>query len=295
VSAEAALRRRRGNTHHPVRSRGGPPLRPKAAAIAALRKLAELSQGTLELVLPPSCAGCSARIDPAAALCPACDRQLARIAPGACQLCQENPARTDSDLCASCAVSGSALTACLAAFRFEAGAADWIHRFKYPKRGLRGLDPAPAAVVKAMLREAGLRASGPRPNLVVPIPLHPRRLRRRGFNPAAVLARSLAREFGIPFDPVALCRTRDTPSQTGLDRRERRRNVRAAFRAGWGRHIPAQIWLVDDVVTTASTLTEAAIALRAAGARAVIGLCAARALSHVHSAGRAIPPERGEP
>lgn len=269
-------------------------MQPKAAAIAALRKLAELSQGALELVLPPSCGNCDARIGPAAALCPDCDSRLARIALGGCQLCQENPPRIDSHLCVSCEVSDSALTACLAAFRFEAGAADWIHRFKYPMRGLRGLDPAPAAVVTAMLLEAGYRVSGPRPKLVVPVPLHPRRLRQRGFNPAAVLARSLAREFGIPCDPVALCRTRDTPSQTGLDRRERRRNVCGAFRADWGRHIPAQVWLVDDVVTTASTLTEAAIALRAAGARSVIGLCAARALSHVHSAGRENSLQRGD-
>jgi ComF family protein len=255
-------------------------------AAEALRKLAELSRGALELVLPPTCAGCGSRIDPAAVLCARCDDRLARIAPGMCQLCQQTPPRPGANLCASCAPSDSALAACLAAFRFEGEAADWIHRFKYPKRGLRGLEPAPAAVVAAMLREAGRRAVEPRPQLIVPIPLHPRRLRSRGFNPAAVLARSLAREFEVPLDPVALCRTRDTPSQTGLDRRERRRNVRGAFRARAGRQIPERIWLIDDVVTTGSTLTEAAIALRAAGARAVIGLCAARALSSVPSESR---------
>jgi ComF family protein len=178
------------------------------------------------------------------------------------------------------------LKACLAAFRFDGDAAEWIHRFKYPQRGLRGLDPAPASVVGAMLREAATRAPGPRPDLVVPIPLHPRRLRLRGFNPAAELARSLARECEIPFDAVALCRTRDTPSQTGLNRHERRRNVRGAFRSRRRRRIPERVWLVDDVVTTTSTLTEAALALRAAGARAVVGLCAARALSNVPSLDR---------
>jgi len=261
-------------------------LRPKATAVEAFRKLAELSRGALELVLPSTCGGCGTQIDPTAVLCAACDSQLERIAPGACQLCQEIPPRPGSSLCATCELSNSALTACFAAFRFEGGAADWIHRFKYPKQGLRGLDPAPASVVEAMLHEAGYRASEPQPGLVVPVPLHPRRLRLRGFNPAAELARSLAREFGIRFDPVALCRTRDTPSQTGLDRYERRRNVRGAFCSRRGRHVPEQIWLVDDVVTTASTLTEAAIALRAAGARTVIGLCAARALSKVPSMDR---------
>jgi predicted amidophosphoribosyltransferase len=108
----------------------------------------------------------------------------------------------------------------------------------------------------------------------------------RGFNPAAQIARSLARKFEIPFDAVALRRTRDTPSQTGFDRRERRSNVRGAFRSRRGRRVPERIWLVDDVVTTTSTLAEAAIALRAAGASTVIGLCAARAFLDVSSANR---------
>jgi ComF family protein len=252
----------------------------------AFSKLAEFSRGALELVLPPTCGGCGARIDSAAVLCRACDSRLERIPLRACRLCQEIPPRPDGDFCADCGVADSPLRACLAAFQFEGEAAEWIHRFKYPKKGLRGLDPAPASIVAAMLREAASRTPGLRPGLVVPVPLHPHRLRLRGFNPAAELGRSLARECDIPFDAVALCRTRDTPSQTGLDRHARRRNVRGAFRSRPGRHIPEWIWLVDDVVTTTSTLTEAALALRAAGARVVIGLCAARALSNVPSTSR---------
>lgn len=259
-------------------------MRPKRNGAEALRKLAEFSRGVLELVLPPTCGACGARTDPTAVLCPACDRQLERIALSACQLCQEMAPQIGSRLCAGCGMSDSPLTACVAAVRFDGAGADWIHRFKYPKKGLRGLDPAPTSVVGAMLREAAARAPGPRPDLVVPVPLHPRRLRLRGFNPAAQIARSLAREFEIPFDAVALRRTRDTPSQTGLDRRERRSNVGGAFQSRRGRHVPERIWLVDDVVTTTSTLAEAAIALRKAGAREVIGLCAARALSILPSA-----------
>jgi ComF family protein len=194
--------------------------------------------------------------------------------------------QSGSLLCAGCEISDSPLAACVAAVRFEGAGAEWIHRFKYPKKGLRGLDPAPASVVGAMLREAAARAPGSRPDLIVPVPLHPRRLRLRGFNPAAQIARSLAREFETPFDAVALRRTRDTLSQTGLNRRERRRNVHGAFQSRRGLHIPEQIWLIDDVVTTTSTLSEAAIALRADGASTVIGLCATRALLDVSSVSR---------
>ncbi|MEE9608613.1 MAG: phosphoribosyltransferase family protein [Myxococcota bacterium] len=155
----------------------------------------------------------------------------------------------------------------------------WMHRFKYPSPGLAGLDPAPLAVVRACIREAGARAPGPRPQLVVPVPLHPRRLRTRGFNPAGLLARELSRRLAVPWDAVALRRMRDTPSQTGLERSARRRNGRGAFRAQPGLRAPARVWLVDDVVTTGSTLSEAARALRRAGARQVIAVCAARTLS----------------
>ena len=258
----------------------------KGTAAEAFRKLAELSRGALELVLPPTCGACCTRTDPTAVLCTTCDSRLERIAPRACQLCQETPPLAGSHLCAGCGMSDSPLTACVAAVRFDGAGAEWIHRFKYPKKGLRGLDHAPASVVGAMLREAAAWAPGPQPDLIVPVPLHPRRLRLRGFNPAAQIARSLAREFGIPFDAVALRRTRDTPSQTGLDRHERRNNVRGAFRPRRGRHFPERIWLVDDVATTTSTLAEAAIALRTAGASTVIGICAARAFLDVSSVSR---------
>jgi predicted amidophosphoribosyltransferase len=110
---------------------------------------------------------------------------------------------------------------------------------------------------------------------VVPVPQHPRRLRGRGFSPANELARDVARQVGAPLGATALLRLRDTRSQTGLGRSERARNVRGAFASR--EPAPACVWLVDDVVTTGATLTEAARALRAAGAREIVGVCAARA------------------
>lgn len=149
----------------------------------------------------------------------------------------------------------------------------WIRRFKYPRPGLAGLDPEAGAIVRALVREAGARAPGPTPDLVVPIPLHARRLRERGFNPACELGRALANAAGLRLAPRALVRLRDTASQTGLARSARRRNVRGAFRARGP--VPPRIWLVDDVVTTGSTLGEAARALRRAGARRIVGVCVA--------------------
>ena len=204
--------------------------------------------------------------------CPGCDRKIRRIPPGRCVRCQQLP----GPVCAACAATRSALEACVAEVLFEGEVEDWIHRFKYPQRGLAGLDAAPGAVARRLAVEASSRTPGPLPDLVVPVPLHPSRLRSRGFNPAGLLARAVARERRLPFDPVALRRIRDTPSQTGLGRPARRRNVRGAFEVRDGLRVPERIWLVDDVVTTGSTLGEVARVLRGAGAKSVVGVCAAR-------------------
>jgi ComF family protein len=206
----------------------------------------------LELALPPACAACEAPVSGRAALCPACDAALPRLR---AELAPASP-----------------LSACVAAVEFCGAAEAWIHRFKYPAPGLAGLDPGALAVASAWIAEAAARAPDP-PDLVVPVPLHPRRLRQRGFNPAGLLARAAARAGGARLDATALYRLRDTPSQTSLDRRQRRANVRGAFAAR--RPVPARVWLVDDVVTTGATLAEAARALRRAGARRVIAVCAA--------------------
>jgi len=131
-------------------------------------------------------------------------------------------------------------------------------------------------VARQLVIEAARAAPGPPPASIVPVPLHPRRLRERGFNPAALLARSIAREWRLRFDATLLLRVRDTPSQTGLDRRARRANVRGAFQVRPAAGAPRVIWLVDDVVTTGSTLVECARALRRVGAREVVAICIAR-------------------
>lgn len=130
--------------------------------------------------------------------------------------------------------------------------------------------------MRGLALEAARRAPGAPPGLVVPVPLHPRRLRERGFNPAALLARWIAREHGLRFDAALLERVRATPSQTGLGRRARRVNVRGAFAVPRDAHAPRAIWLVDDVVTTGSTLAECARTLRRAGAKQIVAICVAR-------------------
>lgn len=222
----------------------------------------------MDLLLPACCAGCGRPADDP--LCPRCRAGLARTPTDACRGCQARPSVSGASRCAACLATTSALDACLAACWFEGVAADWIRDYKYA-RGAVGLGRARMA---ALAWELARRAPGQRPDRVIPVPLHASRLRSRGFNPAGGLARSLARECGLPCSPAALRRLHATSSQTRLGRRERARNLRGAFRAR--APVPPRVWLIDDVVTTGATLEAAAQALRRAGARSVLALCAAR-------------------
>lgn len=227
--------------------------------------------GLLDLLLPPACAGCGAACEDT--LCPPCQRALPWIRAEVCAGCQERMPRAGDSHCTPCRIRASPLDACLAACWFEASAAEWIRDYKYAAAGgaFSGTD---RARVRALVLGLTGRMPGPGPDRVIPVPLHPQRLRARGFNPAGGIARILARERKARCAPAALRRVRATRSQTGLGRGERARNLRNAFRAL--APVPARIWLVDDVVTTGATLEAAARALRQAGARSVVGLCAAR-------------------
>lgn len=112
---------------------------------------------------------------------------------------------------------------------------------------------------------------------IVPMPLHRSRLQERGFNQSHEIARFVARILGRPVAADALRRTRATAPQVGLAREARRDNVRDAFAAEAGALRGGRIALLDDVVTTGSTVTAAAQALVGAGACRVDVWCVARA------------------
>ncbi len=116
-------------------------------------------------------------------------------------------------------------------------------------------------------------------DIITPVPLHAKRKRERGFNQSALLGRALARLVALPIREHALVRARATLPQVGLSDTQRAHNVRHAFRCDKPHIVKGmRILLVDDVMTTGSTVASAAEALLDAGAIRVSVLAVARAV-----------------
>lgn len=117
-------------------------------------------------------------------------------------------------------------------------------------------------------------------DFIVPVPLHPKRKRARGYNQAALLGKALGNLLGLPCYDRTLARTRATLPQVGLSDTERSHNVRHAFRCARPTAVQGRrILLVDDVMTTGSTVASASEALLEAGAMRVCVLTVARAVA----------------
>ncbi|HYP91258.1 MAG TPA: phosphoribosyltransferase family protein [Polyangiaceae bacterium] len=190
---------------------------------------------------------------------------LDALAPPCCAACDEPSA---SAFCATCGplsaapeprlLDGAPL---IVLGRYEPPLSDAIVRFKY------GGHPELARGLGQLLARALELLDAPAGTTLVPVPLHPRRLATRGYNQAALLAQELGHSRGLPCEPRLLLRTRDTEHQVGKARAARLGNATDAFalrKAG-----PRRVVLVDDVVTTGSTIRACAQTLALGGIEVV--------------------------
>ncbi len=221
------------------------------------------------LLLPPRCLLCGAAGADGRDLCAACAADLSGNTP-CCPRCAL-PLAAAAPACGECLRREPPFAAAWVPFRYGHPLDLLERRFKF------GRDLAAGRVLGQLLVTAAGSAPPPRPAAVLVVPLHRARLRERGYNQALELLRPLARALDLPLLRDGLVRTRGTAAQTGLDAAARRRNLRGAFAVPAGTRLPAHVALVDDVMTTGSTLREAARGLRRAGVARVDAWALARA------------------
>lgn len=218
--------------------------------------------GLLDVLLPPSCAGCGRYGEP---ICAVCRSRLRPLSNGSDLFLAADPG----------VVVGEALVLAAAAFAHRDEAQRILRRLKYGG-GRRLAAPLAREAMPAFRRL--LAITGPVP--LVPVPLHRTRQRDRGYNQAELIARELGRQARLPVWP-AIRRRRRTTRQHGLDRATRLRNLRDAMTfepppPSVGAAYPATVIVVDDILTTGATFEASAVVLQIAGVCEVYGFAIAR-------------------
>jgi ComF family protein len=226
--------------------------------------------GLLAALMPPRCLLCKGAGMPGRDLCAGCLADLPRNTSccARCALPLPNPA----ERCGLCIKREPPFAAAWAPFRY-AHPLDLLEaRFKFHR------DLAAGRLLAGLMAEAAQQQlAGRLPDCLLCVPLHRDRLRQRGYNQALELAKPLARALGMPLDADALIRTRSTSAQTGLDAKARRRNLHDAFAVETGADLPAHVAILDDVMTTGTTLRECARVLLRSGVERVEVWALARA------------------
>jgi ComF family protein len=244
--------------------------------------LGRLHRFLLDLVLPPRCLRCLARVESSGTLCAVCWRSIAFLGDPACSCCglpfpfAVEPAGADDEiLCAGCIARRPRFDRARSVFAYDDHSRDLVLALKHGDR----LQSVPAFGQWLARAGATLIADA---DLIVPVPLHWTRLWQRRYNQSALLAqavRAASTRPGPIVVPDLLVRRRRTPPQGRRTRSQRAENVRSAFRLKRGADVAGKrVLLIDDVLTSGATVEECARILRRAGAAGIDVLTLARAV-----------------
>lgn len=223
------------------------------------RILARLQQLSADLLDPALCLGCTHELVAGQFFCSACLAEL-KLFDNPCTLCGLE-IQTSGIHCAACLHHPPAWQKLVAPLQYQGLARDLLIQLKFGE-SLYLADSLVSSVIHHF------EASKPAPEVLLPVPLHRNRLFNRGYNQAFEIARSLSHLRDLPVDTRALCRTRDTDSQSGLSASQRQKNIRNAFI-----YRPTRSWshvaVVDDIITTGSTAAEITRTLHRGGVERV--------------------------
>lgn len=216
--------------------------------------------------LPSVCTLCHQRHRGPHAVCFECQQHFTLIGP-ACYHCALPLPNQSFLVCGHCCKSKPYLDQVIAPYHFKEPLRSLLHEFKYSE-GLY-LSSFLANIITQLLNKEVLMTE-----CLIPVPLHTKRLRNRGFNQAAELTKQLSRSLKLPYHLTICSKKINTPPQASLAAAQRRKNLSHAFKS---KPIPYQhVTLIDDLLTTGSTLNELAKVLKNQGVQRVDAWCCAR-------------------
>jgi ComF family protein len=228
----------------------------------------------VDWLYPPTCGGCGKTGE---RWCAYCQAAVQKLNGDICPKCGIPSAH--NKVCPACRKRPPDVTALRSWGKYGGPLREAIQRLKY-KRDLGMAEPLAQQMVR-ILRQQNWPV-----DFITTVPLGRLRLHDRGYNQAKELAQPIAWMLGIPYNPGAIIRIRETRSQVGLSARERVTNVDGAFQAKPIIVTGKTILIIDDVATTGATVNACARSLIDSGARSVYALTLARALQvSDHSSG----------
>ena len=213
----------------------------------------------LGMLYPQTCCFCG-KIS-TKSICKSCEKKVTYVTEPLCKKCGKPIRYEEQEYCGDCKEKTS---------YFEQGKSIWIHsgnvrwsvyQFKYHNRRIYGKFYA-----EEMKRLYGEWICQKHIDVIVPIPLHRKRRRKRGYNQAEILAKHLGRLMAITVDTKGVVRIENTKPQKELNHKERKKNLKTAFRISKHWKCRKNVLLIDDIYTTGNTIDAVAKVLRENGA-----------------------------
>lgn len=225
-----------------------------------------LLKGLLDFVLPPLCLGCGEFNDNHPGICESCRRKIDAYEHPICLNCFETLPNAQN-----CPVCREKSVPLFAYGNYASPLQDIIIQFKFRGITLPATLFAPLLYEQFQKQLQSLKAA-----LLVPVPLYPSREKRRGYNQAALFAEQLAQLLDLPVRKDILFRVEKRKPQAKLKFERRVENIKGAFTVAEEAESGERVILVDDVVTSGATATEARNELEKAGYK----VCAVVAIAH---------------
>ena len=222
-------------------------------------------ENLIHLLFPPRCPFCDKvlfhslliRRDP---VCAKCKEKPEYVKEPVCKRCGKPITDEREEYCYDCSRKTCEYIQGKALWVYRGAVRDSLYRFKYYNRqeyaGYYG---------EELVRVYGNWIKRCRIQAIIPIPLSKERRRQRGFNQAELIAEEVGRRMGIVVYRDLLLRIRDTKAQKALNDKERKNNLKKAFKSRLNKVQLKHILLVDDIYTTGNTMNEAAGVLKKAG------------------------------
>jgi len=232
--------------------------------------LLSIARSLLNIIYPPRCLICDGVGAGNRDLCEACGQSLPWIKKACSQCALPLPDDVNDNLtCGRCLKKKPFFDDSVSVFSYEDEIVGLTHQLKFHDNlavsRLFGSWLADAVVMKL-----------DKPDCLLPVPLYKKRLKQRGFNQSIEISRALKKAWDVPIETGLIKRIRETQSQTGLDAKQRRKNIRGAFQV-CSKINYNHVVIVDDVVTTGSTVNELARLLKRNGVSKVSVCSVARA------------------